>query len=272
VLRQYQYEPGPLFAEETAVAVITSDPDEAHRSPARVALIAPPAAACALLSRTVAPHDSESVPPQARPSQTRASHGLMAARQGQRVQARGGGLRAEEVLAALASRLDADTIVVEESPSSREILQEILPAGDPLGYLGAAMGNLGFALPEAIGLRLADPTRPVLAVLGDGSAIYGIQALWSAVHYGVGVLFIVLANARYGVMDHLASQGGKVPWPGFPEVHMARLADGFGCPSDSVATLDSLVEVLDRVVPTLRTRSEPLLLNVEIIAEGWAQR
>jgi benzoylformate decarboxylase len=148
----------------------------------------------------------------------------------------------------------------------------MLPATDPLGYLGAAMGNLGFALPEAIGLRLADPTRPVLAVLGDGSAIYGVQALWSAAHYGVGVLFIVLANARYGVMDQLASQQGKAPWPGFPEVRLARLADGFGCPTDSVTTLDALVEVMDRVIPTLRTRREPLLVNVEILSDGGARR
>ena len=57
VLRQYHYEPGPLFAEGTAVAVITADPAEAHRSPAQVALIAPPAAACALLARAVLAHD-----------------------------------------------------------------------------------------------------------------------------------------------------------------------------------------------------------------------
>ncbi len=258
VLRQYQYERGPLFTGGTAVAVITADPAEAHRSPARVALIAPLAAACGLLAETVnardrGPGSLRREPPPGRPSSDRAS-----------------GLTARDVFAVLAARLDPDAIVVEESPSARELLLEMLPATDPLGYLGAAMGNLGFALPEAIGLRLADPTRPVVAVLGDGSALYGIQALWSAAHYGVGVLFIVLANARYGVMDHLAAGQGKVPWPGFPEVRVARLADGFGCPADSVATHDALVEVMDEVIPTLRTRREPLLVNVEIVTDGAA--
>jgi benzoylformate decarboxylase len=112
----------------------------------------------------------------------------------------------------------------------------------------------------------------VLAVLGDGSALYGIQALWSAAHYGIGVLFIILANNRYAVMDHMAAEQGKAPWPGFPEVHVARLADGFGCPADSVATLDALVEVMDQVIPTLRSRREPLLLNVEILSDGEGQR
>jgi benzoylformate decarboxylase len=258
VLRQYQYEPGPLFAEGTAVAVITADPAEAHRSPAQFALIAPLVAACVLLAGTVRGHDPGP------------DHGQL--RRGQPLpdKAPGPGLSARDVFDVLASRLDPDTIVVEESPGSRELLQEILPARDPLGYVGAPMGNLGFGLPEAIGLRLGHPTRPVVAILGDGSALYGVQALWSAAHYGVGVLFVVLANGRYGMMDHLASQGGKAPWPGFPEVHVARLADGFGCPADSVSTLDALREVMDRVIPTLRARSEPLLVSVEIIAEGWA--
>ena len=162
VLRQYQYEPGPLFAAGTAVAVITADPAEAHRSPAGIALIAPPTGACALLAQMVASRAASS-PPDARREPTPAAR---AAGVGAETPARPGrGLRAEDVFAALAPRLDPDTIVVEESPSSRELLQEMLPARDPLGYLGAAMGNLGFALPEAIGLRLADPTRPVLAIL-----------------------------------------------------------------------------------------------------------
>ena len=261
VLRQYQYEPGPLFAVGTAVAVITADPAEAHRSPARIALIAPPTGACALLAQMVASHAAGSAPSDERREPQAARRGGARAETAAR---QGGGLRAEDVFAALASRLDPDTIVVEESPSSRELLQEMLPARDPLGYLGAAMGNLGFALPEAIGLRLADPTRPVLAILGDGSAIYGVQALWSAAHYGVGVLVIVLANGGYAMMDQIASRPGKLPWPGFPEVRLARVADGFGCPADTVTTLDSLVDVLDRIIPTLRTRREPLLLNVEI--------
>ena len=54
------------------------------------------------------------------------------------------------------------------------------------------MGGLGFALAGATGLRMALPERPVVAVVGDGSSLYGIQALWSAAHYRVGVLFVIL--------------------------------------------------------------------------------
>jgi hypothetical protein len=59
-----------------------------------------------------------------------------------------------------------------------------------------------------------------------------IQALWSAAHYGVGVLFVVLANGRYAIMDKLAEQrGGKPPWPAFEEVSVAGLAESLGCPA-----------------------------------------
>src|SRR4029450_7833996 len=102
----------------------------------------------------------------------------------------------------------------EEAPVDRPEIHERLLARRPLGFLSAAMGGLGFALPGATGLRMALPDRPVVAVVGDGSSLYGIQALWSAAHYQVGVLFVVLANGGYAVMDRLAEQhGGGAAWP-----------------------------------------------------------
>ena len=82
-------------------------------------------------------------------------------------------------------------------------------------------------MPAAIGVRMAAPQRPVVAVVGDGSSLYQIQSLWTAVHYGIGAVFVVLANGRYAVMDRLAEQhGGKPPWPAFEEVDVAVLAEG----------------------------------------------
>ena len=97
-------------------------------------------------------------------------------------------LRAGHVFDALAQRLPADAILVEESPSSRPELHARVPARVPMGFLSAAMGGLGFALPGTIGVRMALPDRPVVAVLGDGASLYAIQALWSAARYRVGAL------------------------------------------------------------------------------------
>jgi benzoylformate decarboxylase len=107
--------------------------------------------------------------------------------------------------------------------------------------------------------------RPVVAVVGDGSAIYGISAVWTAAHYRAGAMFVVLSNGGYAVMDLLAErQGATGPWPAFPEVEIASIAAGFGCPARRIRTHDELESSLDDVVPTLRDRDEPLVLDVEV--------
>jgi benzoylformate decarboxylase len=127
------------------------------------------------------------------------------------------------------------------------------------------MGGLGFALPAATGLRMGDPSRPVVALLGDGSSLYAIQGLWSAARYECGVLFIVLSNGRYAIMDQLARElGGAAPWPAFGDINIAQLASSLNCPAKRVNTYPELIDVLDDVVPTLAARSAPLLLDVSV--------
>lgn len=169
------------------------------------------------------------------------------------------------MLGELAELLAPDAIVVEETPSSRPDLHLLLPARQPMGFVSAAMGGLGFALPAATGLRMAQPQRPVVAVVGDGSAIYGIQALWSAARYGAGVLFVILANGRYAVMDRLAEHHGAKPaWPDFAEASVSGLARSLGCPAVRVDTYPELLDVLGDIVPGLAGRTEPLLVDVAV--------
>jgi benzoylformate decarboxylase len=154
--------------------------------------------------------------------------------------------------------------VIEESPSNRPELLVRLPAREPLGSLSPAMGGLGFALPAATGLRMARPDRPVVAIVGDGSSLYAIQAVWSAAHYRAGALFVILANGGYAIMDRLAEQhGGAVPWPGFG-VDVAGLARAFGCPARTIRGHDELLQAFDEVLPGLGGRDEPLLLEVAV--------
>jgi benzoylformate decarboxylase len=158
--------------------------------------------------------------------------------------------------------------VVEEAPSNRPELHSRIPARRPLGFLSAAMGGLGFALPGATGLRMALPDRPVVAVVGDGSSLYGIQALWSAAHYQVGVLFVVLANGGYAVMDRLAEQqGGAGPWPSF-DVSIAALAGGLDCPARRIAEHADLLATLDELLPGLAGRTEPFVLEVVVAPDS----
>src|SRR4051812_34907403 len=254
VFRQYPFMPGPLVEPGTRVAVVTDDPAEAHRSPADVALLAAPAAVCAALVDLV--EDRGRFDP-ARPIRERPAPPAPPGP--------GAPMRAGHVFAALADRLPPDAVVVEESPSSRPELEMRLPARRPLGFLSAAMGGLGFAVPGAAGVRMALPDRPVVAIVGDGAALYQPQALWSAARYGAGVLYIVLSNGGYAIMDRLAERHEKAaPWPHFEEVRVSTLADGLGCAARRIEHHDELLAVLDEVVPGLADRTEPLLLDVAV--------
>jgi benzoylformate decarboxylase len=89
---------------------------------------------------------------------------------------------------------------------------------------------LGFGLAGATGLAMSLADRPVVAVVGDGSALYAIQALWSAARYGAPLLAIVMANGGYPVMDGLAQRrGGIGAWGAFASADTVTLAAGFGC-------------------------------------------
>jgi benzoylformate decarboxylase len=259
LLRQYPYEEGPLADPGTRLVLVTDDAAEAHRAPAELAVLAPLPAFCRSLAEQVPQRSVEAFagrPPVAPPQPPRD----------------GEPLRAAHVLSALADRLPTDAVVVEETPSSRPDLHALVPARRPLGFLSAAMGGLGFAVPAAVGVRMGAPGRPVVAVVGDGSSLYQIQALWTAARYGVGVLVIVLANSRYAVMDRLAErQGGRAPWPDFAEVSVSGLAESLGCPARRITGHDELVRELAATVPTLTDRAEPLVLEVAVQADAVFQ-
>jgi len=256
VLRLYLYEPGPFLEPGTRVAVVSELAEQLHRSAATLALLAPPGplagAAAGLVDAR--PRDPAAAPlhepPPAPPPP-----------------AAGERLAPGHVLDALARRLPADAILVEESPSSRPELLERIPARAPMGFVANANGGLGFGITSAIGLRMGAPARPVVAVLGDGSALYAIQALWTAARYDVGVLAIVMSNGRYAVMDALAREVGRTAaWPAFEEVQIAALARGLGCPAHRIEGHDELIGALDDVLPGLAERREPLVLDVAVAA------
>lgn len=249
--RQGTYRPGSFVEPGTTVLVVTDDPDEAAYSAADLAVLGDVRAVTTDLAGRVPPVVRREVPVPVRD--------VRVVPDGTDV------LRAAHVYAEVARRLPAESTVLEESPSTRGQLLELMPARAPFGFLTIAQGGLGFAIPAATGIRMAMPTRPVVAMVGDGASLYGIQALWSAAHYRVGVLFVILHNGGYAVMDRLASlQGGSGPWPGFDEIDPATIARGFGCPARTITSHDELVRVLDEVIPTLGERTEPLLLDVHV--------
>jgi len=244
--RQYAYEPGRMVDAKTRVVVITADGAEADRSVADLAVVGEPAAVVEALVRELGESDGIEA------SQTNRHRPAVDS----------DAFDAAAVFDVLVDVLPDDAVIVEESPSSRPQLHERVPARRPLGFVSAAMGGLGFAMPASIGIKLALPERPVVAVVGDGSAMYAIQSLWTAAHRGVGIVCVVMANGRYAVMDGLAeAAGGKPVWPDFCDVSVGRLAEAFGCAvvpvGDSAALRDALADTGERTHPLVIVATVP---------------
>ena len=178
------------------MAVVTDDPAEAHRSPVDLALLAAPGGRLRGAAHASCPS------PRARPPGPWSAR-LRRSRRGRRAAAR----RARAGRARRA-RCRPTRSWSRRRPRRARSCRARLPARRPLGFLSAAMGGLGFGLSAPIGVRMALPARPVVAVVGDGSSMYVIQALWSAARYEVGAIFVVLANGGYRVMDRLAEPPG----------------------------------------------------------------
>ena len=106
------------------------------------------------------------------------------------------------LMAELERALPDDAIVVDEAITASIELTRVLSFEGPGDYFGARGGGIGQALPGALGVKLAHPRRPVVAISGDGSAMYSIQALWTAAHHDLAVVFVILDNREYRILKH----------------------------------------------------------------------
>src|SRR3954447_10987404 len=181
VFSYYPNIPGPLLPEGAHLVAVTSAPDEAARAPMGDAIVADVRLTLEALLEIL--DASDRAAPEPRPAPQPAPDGDP--------------MSASAAMAALAGGLPENGIVVLESPSSTIALRNRLRLGKPGSYYFSAGGGLGYGLSAAVGVQLAQPERPVVCVVGEGSAQYAIQALWSAVAYDVPVTFLVLRNEEY---------------------------------------------------------------------------
>lgn len=173
--------------------------------------------------------------------------------------------------AEIAAALEPGTIVVDESVTASLVLRANLRLREPGSYFFTRGGGLGFGLPAAIGVKLASPERPVVAVVGDGSAMYTPQALWTMAHHRIPVVAVILNNASYLILKTgLASMSGvaakKEVWPGMdlvdPPVDFLSLAASMGVAAERV-------ERAAEIGPAMRKAAAsgaPAL--VEIVVDG----
>jgi benzoylformate decarboxylase len=117
----------------------------------------------------------------------------------------------------------------------------------PGAYFAAASGSLGYGLPAAVGVALGAPGRRVVALVGDGSSYYGIQALWTAAQHGLPITFVIVNNEGYGAMRQFVAlqQLSRAPSFDITGVSFEKIAAGFGCRTARAERLGELGPTLE---------------------------
>ena len=106
----------------------------------------------------------------------------------------------ERMMHELAAAVPEGTIIADEAVTSRPALNRAFDFEKPGDIYGIRGGALGWAMPGALGVKLAHPDRPVLAVVGDGASMYTVQALWTASRYNIPVVYAICNNQAYRIL------------------------------------------------------------------------
>ena len=231
VFPYYPNIPGPLLPEGAALVAITNDADEAARAPMGDAIVADVRLTLeALVEAVGSAEDREAPPERPAPEEVEQSDPMSPS----------------TAVRALASVFPDDGIVVLESPSATPALRNQLRVSRPRSYYFGAGGGLGFGLAAAIGVQLAQPDRPVVCVVGEGSAQYAITGFWTAAAYRVPVTFLVLRNEEYAILKWFGMLENVEGAPGLdlPALDVSAVASGYGVPSQRVTGREELTEAL----------------------------
>jgi benzoylformate decarboxylase len=167
--------------------------------------------------------------------------------------------------------LPKDVIVVDETLTASPAISALLPMDDPQAYYGLASGGLGFGMAGAVGVALARPTRPVVATIGDGSAMYSIQSLWTAAHLKLNITYVIINNRSYRIIkERLLAMRGTDDFVAMdmdnPAIDFAGLAKSMGVPSQIVTDPIKLADVLKAVMAS----GGPNLVEV-IVSRGFGE-
>src|SRR5919107_4034865 len=251
VFTYYPYIPGPPLPGDAALVAITSDPDEAARAPMGDAIVAAVRLTLAALLAEVGESNRE--PPA----------GVGDAPPPEDSDPLGAGA----VHATLNEALPDDGIVVLESPTSTMALRNRLRISKPGSYYFCAGGGLGYGLSAGIGVQLAQPSRPVACVLGEGSVQYAVSGFWTAVAYQVPITFLILRNNEYGILKWFAEfeQVSGAPGLDLPQLETAEIARGYGVDVRRVRGRDELRDALGAGL----SASGPSLVEVDV-AQGMS--
>ena len=222
--RYHRWEPANYLEPGTEVIQITQDPREATRAPFGRAVVADVAAALADLAEATTDRGTR--------RGDRGSRTVTAPARSEQ------GMAGTEVLDVLNEHVDDSVVYVNETTTlDLEYLERIV-IDRPGMYHFPASGGLGFGLPVAVGMALGDPEKTVVATVGDGSANYGLTALYTAAQLGTKTIFVIVNNSGYGALSGFAERMGVPDTPGLTlgTIDFVSLAQGYGVPASRTTT------------------------------------
>jgi benzoylformate decarboxylase len=167
----------------------------------------------------------------------------------------------------LVEALPKDAVVVNESLTSGRLLNSLLPYRDRYGYHGLASGGIGWAVPATVGISMAQKDRPVVCFVGDGSAMYSIQAIWTAAHHKLPITYVICNNGGYRIIkQRLKLFHGNDQFVGMdfvdPPVDFVGLARSMGLEAHRISDPAALEPAFRKATSTPGTKL------LEVMVEG----
>ena len=262
---------GPLIPPTTRLIQIDLDPRGLARDcPAEVALVASPKIALAELKTELGQLMS--------PGQREASRRRLQKLKNARAQAREARerdfkegwdavpIRPSRAIKEIAGALPAGSVVVDEAVMLTTYIEYIMEFSEPGSYF-TSIACLGWGLPASLGIALATSRRPVVALVGDGSALFGLQALWTAAKYQIPVIVVVLNNRGYaaikwGFAVYPERASGEEADMGYNlgEVDFPQLAQAFGISAHRIEDPAQIGPALEKAIGT----GKPTLLDLAV--------
>lgn len=233
VFRYYPYVPGDYLPSGTELLQITGNPEVAAAARVGDSLLGDPKLAIELLLDMVTEGAARAAPePMPRPRVLPSTPSSP--------------LTPPEVYATLSKVRPPDAVIVNESTSTMAQQIEWLPVTRTGSFYATASGGIGWGTPAAVGVALGDrdrgAVRPVVALIGDGSFQYSVQAIYTAAQHSLPIVYVVMRNHEYSILKSFAvlEETPGVPGLDLPGLDIASVARGFGCRAVDVETTEDL--------------------------------
>jgi benzoylformate decarboxylase len=244
IFRYHEFADGDYLPAGAELWAVTSDADEAARAPFGHILIGDPVDALKRLADTI----------------PRAGRAPLTAREPLPQADTAGPAFTEEAILDAVNAAKTDSTVIAHEWTSADVKWDRFDFTRPGSLYFQASGGLGWGLPAAIGLQLGDPSRRVVALLGDGAVHYSVSGLWTAAQHNIPVVFVVGRNSEYEARKRFTRFMHTADAPGLelPGMDIPGIATSYGVQSEQVKTLSELT----RAVKDALSSNQPHLIEI----------